>query len=117
MTTVSKEKDMNTDHLTDGQLKDLADEMVYQAYAHNRRAAPYWTVEEWARIFPTAQTLEMRFQQEQGIVPCERCEEPIEVELLEYPSSALCRRCHEEQEHVREAMWEEAQQHEEGGEG
>ena len=113
-----KEKDMNTDHLNDRQLKDLADEMCYQAYAHNRRASPHRTVEEWETIFPYAATMEVRFQREGGVVEkaCERCDTPIEWEMLEYPPSAVCRRCHEEQEHTRDAMWEEAQRHEEGGE-
>ena len=43
---------------------EIADELTYINYAHNRRLSPHISPERWEKVYPNAQALEARFQEE-----------------------------------------------------
>ena len=51
-------------------ITDLIAELTYRNYAHNRRRSPRITPEDWARIYPDAEAMERRFQEEEENAPC-----------------------------------------------
>lgn len=46
---------------------DICDHLSYRAYAYNRDKSPHISPEEWARYWPGAEALEVRYQAEQAL--------------------------------------------------
>ena len=44
----------------------LVDELTYINYKHNRNHSPDRTPEQWARVYPNAEALEKRYQDERA---------------------------------------------------